>query len=226
LSAGVRVPSGQERCPICRKILTESEHRAALVNLQKSTSKLYANLLRTERRRFEDNLSKIKKDQKARLETMKKSQAVQHRILRRRLRDEKLKYRKRLDQDLMQLKRRYQIQAENIRDFYGKQASLQTKQEIREDSDLAAIISQHETLANNIMARLDEIRDVLAKGSHVKSGEPHPSNSSLVRDDSKASGKSSEAEKFEKLKEIAEIIKQISAEHKRNNDIYHNTDTL
>lgn len=227
MNAGIKAPIGEQKCPVCSKILIEDEYRAALVTLQENNPKVYANLLRVERKKFENNLARIKKDHKARLEAMKKSQTIQNRNLRKKLRDAKLKDRKRFNQELLLIKRRYQVQAENLRDFYSNQGKLnQTKQGLLEESKLDAIISQQEALSNNIITRLDEIRDVLVNGSHAKSLKPQPANSGLLGDDSKVIETTNEAGKVEKLKEIAEMIKQISAEHKRGNNVYQDTNTL
>jgi len=226
LNAGIRAPSRQQECPVCMRSLTEDEHHAALVTLQKNNAKVSANLLREERKKFENSLARIKKDQKAKREAIKRNHTIQKQILRRKLRDAKLKDRKRYDQELHLIKRRYQVQAENLREFYNNQSKInQTKQGLLQGSELQALISQHEALSTNIIARLDEIRDTLVNGLNAKSLKTQAENSGLLAADLKANETTGEAEKVEKLKEIAEMIKQISAEHKRGNDIYHDSST-
>jgi hypothetical protein len=219
------VSTGEQKCPVCEMTLTETEHNAALVTLKKNNSKLVDNLLREERRKAKENHAKIKKENKARLEAMKRRQTVQNRVLQRRIKNAKLKYEKRMNHELVQMKRRYQLQAESIRDYYNSnQAKLgQTNQETPGGSDHGAVISQYEALASEIIARLDQIQDVLVDGSAGISSDSRFDNSSVFMSASKPTVTSSEDEKAKKLKEIADMIKQISAENKSGSDVYHNS---
>jgi hypothetical protein len=204
--------------------LTDTEHSAALATLKKTNSKLFGSLLREERKKAQENLIKIKKENKARLEMMKRSQTAQNRVVRRKLKDAKLKYKKRMTHELVQMKRHYQIQAESIREYYNSnQANLgQPKEDTSGGSGSGAILSQYETLASEIIARLDQIQDLLVEGPSGKSYDARSGNSSVFTIASKPTGTSNDDDKARKLKEIADMIKQISAENKSTNDIYHN----
>jgi hypothetical protein len=151
---------------------------------------------------------------------MKRSQIAQDRIFQRRLKEEKLKHQKQMHQELARMKRRYQIQAENIREFYNQGKTDEKK------LDLGTIASQYEVLSNKILMRLEALHDILVHESHMKSSSESSLEDTLASTiDSGAADTPEEVQKLERLREIAEIIKRISAEKRKVPDL-DNTNAL
>lgn len=203
--------------------MTETEYHNAIMKLQKEAAKLSSRILKDERNKSDQTLKKIKKNHKESIGSMKKSQAVEKQIFRRKLREHQLQHKKQLSQDLARMKRQYQVRGENIREFYSTHYSADEKKSKEfEGTDLASIVSRYEAIANKIIARLDAIHDLLAHRSPLKAAlsEAKPSNASGVIVDSEVISKSDEMMKLEKLREIAEMIKRISAEKKKIEGIH------
>ena len=221
MDAGPATASGHKKCPVCRKTLTMAEHRAVLVRLRKEARKTYGKLIREDRKKFESNLMSMRKIHKESLKRMKRSQIDQDRIFQKRLKEENLKHQKQMHQELARMKRHYQIQAENIREFYGNQGKTDEKK-----LDLGTIASQYEVLSNKILVRLEALHDILVHEAHMKSSSESTLENTLASTiDSGVADTPEEVQKLERLREIAEIIKRISAEKRKVPDL-DNTNAL
>lgn len=209
----------RQHCPLCGKPLTNTEYNFTKTKLKKENARLSSKLAIAERRNFEQVLRKAKLNYEVRIESMKRSQATQKRIFNKKLKEEKLKHRKKLTRVTARMKKDYQIKAQNIRDIYANHYLPNENRPAGFDSsESAAILSQYEAISQKITSRLDAINDNLATRPNVTPSSTSAAdfNSSpppLI--DSELIANSDEVQKLAKLKEIAEIIKRIYAEKKK-----------
>lgn len=139
------------KCPICSKVLEESEYGQAKRQLEKNISK-----------KNDEQLKKGRKAQHNQIQVLRKKHKAEKKTLQKRFTEQARRNKAGKKRELAQLKRNYQMQLEQMREFYGSQnAVLQNELKTFHASQLEGMKKNYEGLAAGNQRQLETLQKYL-----------------------------------------------------------------
>lgn len=147
------------KCPVCSKMLEAAEHDLAITNLEKSIFQKYRDQLKEAKQEHARMIAEFKQAQRKQLQDMAKRQQSEKKILQKRLVEQERKNRESSKRELAQLKKNYQIQLEQMREFYiGQSAALQNELKTSYVSQLEGMKKNYEGLSASNQRQLETLQ--------------------------------------------------------------------
>jgi hypothetical protein len=156
------VSSANFKCPLCSKTLEEAEHEQAVKQLEKDVFQKYRDQLRKAKQEHEGRLVRFRLEQQKRMKAMAKKQESEKKSLQKRLVEQARRSKESSRRELAQLKKNYQAQLEQMREFYGTQnAALQSELKSSYASQLEGMKKNYEGLSASNQRQLETIQKYL-----------------------------------------------------------------
>jgi hypothetical protein len=140
-------------------MLEAAEHDLAIKNLEKSIFQKYRDQLKEAKQEHARMIAEVKQAQRKQLQDMAKRQQSEKKILQKRLVEQERKNRESSKRELAQLKRNYQIQLEQMREFYiGQNSALQNELKTSYVSQLEGMKKNYEGLSASNQRQLETLQ--------------------------------------------------------------------
>ncbi|HEY3094362.1 MAG TPA: hypothetical protein VGJ42_01255 [Nitrososphaera sp.] len=173
--------SADPKCPACSKTLEEAEYELAAKQLEKSVSQKSRDQLRKERKGHAERLARFRQEQQRRVLGTAKRHHSEKKLLQKRMNEQARNNRESHKHDLAQLKKSYQVQLEQIREFYGSlNVTLQNELKASFAGQLEGMKKNYEGLSASNQRQLetlqkyleeqlvDELRETVSQLEHDK----------------------------------------------------------
>lgn len=147
------------KCPVCSKVLEESEREYAAKQLEKSILQEYRSQLKKGKQENAAKLARFKQMQHEQMQVMARRHQGEKKSLQKRLIEQAKKGRESQKREVVQLRRNYQMQLEQVRDFYGTQnATLQTELKSSFAAQMEVMKKNYESLASGNQRQLETLQ--------------------------------------------------------------------
>lgn len=154
--------SADSKCPVCNNHLDEVEHNNAVKKLEKSVLQRYNDQLKMNKRRNATMVDKLKQVQRRQMQVIAKRYENEKRSLQKKMIEQAKEVKESQKRELVQLKRNYQLQLAEIRDFYSVQnATLQNELKASFAAQLQGMQKNYVDLAADNQRQLETLQKYL-----------------------------------------------------------------
>jgi DNA repair exonuclease SbcCD ATPase subunit len=156
------VSSADLKCPVCNKTLEGPEHDYAAKQLEKSVLQKYRDQLKKSKQEHETKLAKFRLEQREHMQAMAKKHQNEKKSMQKSLAEQTKKSKVSQKRELAELRRNYQAQLEQMRDFYGTQNNaLQAELKASFAAQLEGMKKNYEGLSAGNQRQLEIIQKYL-----------------------------------------------------------------
>jgi len=155
-----KASSAEPRCPICKnELANRAEFMAIVEELERRMMERHLDLSKKEKKEFEGTLRDLKVNHKSEIQTLKKSERNQEKMLKKMLNDQFRKEKNAFGKKMAAMKKNHQMALQNTRDIYERQ-NLMTQKELEKsvNNQLKETMQNYANLASSYQKEMEKIR--------------------------------------------------------------------